>query len=76
MRGKKFQDAIELYKLNIELHTQTAGWFDSLSEVYELVGDKQNMQLISNQFVDMLLGKPELTNQEKSIEQNAEKRLQ
>jgi tetratricopeptide (TPR) repeat protein len=73
---KKYKEAIAIFKLNTGLHPQDANLFDSLSEGYETSGDTTNMKLVAGSVISMLSKKENLTEQEKSLKTNAEKRLQ
>lgn len=75
LREHKFQDAIEVFKLNTEMHPDDANFFDSLAEGYELSGDKENMKKVSANVMDMLSKKATLTNDEKTLQEVAGKRL-
>jgi dienelactone hydrolase len=39
LRGTRTRDAVELFKLNVELYPRSANTFDSLAEAYEVTGD-------------------------------------
>lgn len=75
LNQKKYEEAIAVFKLNISLHPDEANWFDSMAEAYELSGDKENMKKISQKVLDILAKKTELSQQEKSYRETAEKRL-
>lgn len=72
---KKFKEAIEVFKLNTELHPDDANLFDSLAEGYETDGDKENMKKNSQKVIDILKKKTTLTEFEKAIKETAEKRI-
>ena len=67
--------AIGIFRLNTELHPDDANLFDSLAEAYETSGDQENMKKISNHVLSLLAAKKTLTNNEKGLQANAEKRL-
>lgn len=46
MRQKKFKEALEFLKLNVEMYPQSANVYDSLGEAYLQIGDKN--QAITN----------------------------
>jgi hypothetical protein len=64
-----------VFKLNTELHPGDANLFDSLAEGYELTGDKENMKKVSVAVIDILTKKANLSDAEKGLKENAEKRL-
>ena len=41
LQGKKIQEAIEIFKLNVEAYPKYANGYDSLAEAYMLNGDKE-----------------------------------
>ena len=41
LREKKFQDAIQIFKLNVEIHPDYANGYDSLGEAYMANGEKE-----------------------------------
>lgn len=73
---KKYKEAIEIFKLNTELHPGDANLFDSLAEGYEASGDKESMKKASANVVALLSKKDNLNDNEKTLIANAEKRLQ
>jgi len=75
LNEKKYKEAISIFKLNTELHPGEANLFDSLAEAYELSGDKEKMKATSVAIIDMLNKKDSLTDFEKGLKANAEKRL-
>ena len=75
LNEKKYKEAIEIFKLNTELHPGDANLFDSLAEGYELSGDKENMKKMSVIVMDLLSKKSNLSDAEKGLKANAEKRL-
>lgn len=75
LNEKKYEEAIGVFTLNIELHPNEANFFDSLAEGYEASGDKENMQKISQEVRRILSRKTSLTEAEKSLEATAERRL-
>ena len=75
LNERKYKEAIEVFKLNTELHPGDPNLFDSLAEGYELSGDKENMKKISLAVMDMLNKKDSLNNSEKGLRGNSEKRL-
>ncbi len=75
LNERKFKEAIEVFKLNTELHPGDANLFDSLDEGYELSGDKENMKKVSEITMEILNKKDQLSEAEKGLKENAEKRL-
>ena len=75
LQEKKYKEAIEVFKLNTEIHPENANVFDSLAEGYELSGDKENMKKTSVMVMDLLNKKTNLSDAEKGLKGNAEKRL-
>jgi hypothetical protein len=75
LNERKFNEAIEVFKLNTEFHPGDPNLFDSLSEGYELAGDKENMKKMSGIVIGILNKKDSLSNAEKGLKENAEKRL-
>jgi predicted Zn-dependent protease len=72
---KKYREAIEIFKLNTEMHPGDANLFDSLAEAYELSGDKENMKKISSTVMDILNKKTSLNDADRGVKENSEKRL-
>ncbi|MFI5155724.1 MAG: tetratricopeptide repeat protein [Chitinophagales bacterium] len=70
-----YKEAIAIFSLNIRLHPNDANLFDSLAEGYERSGDKENMKQASSNVLGLLLKKSALTDSEKALQSNAEKRL-
>jgi tetratricopeptide (TPR) repeat protein len=75
LNQKKYKEAIGIFKLNTELHPNDPNLFDSLAEAYELSGDKDNMKQVSVVQMEMLNRKDSLSDFEKGLKANAEKRL-
>ena len=75
LNERKYEEAIGVFKLNSELHAEDANLFDSLAEGYELSGDKENMKKISGIVMEILNKKDSLSDAEKGLKENAEKRL-
>jgi dienelactone hydrolase len=75
LNERKFNEAIEVFKLNTELHPGDANLFDSLAEGYELSGDKENMKKVSGIVMEILNKKDNLSDAEKGLKENAQKRL-
>ena len=75
LNEKKYKEAVEVFKLNTELHPGDANLFDSLAEGYELTGDKENMKKVSEMIMGILAKKSNLSDAEKGLKGNAEKRL-
>ena len=75
LNEKKYKEAIGIFKLNTELHPGDANLFDSLAEGYEITGDKEHMKKASVIVMDLLNKKDSLTDPEKGLKENAEKRL-
>ena len=75
LNERKFKEAIEVFKLNTELHPGDPNLFDSLAEGYELSGDKENMKSVSGIVMEILSKKDSLSDAEKGLKGNAEKRL-
>ena len=61
--------------LNKEIHPVVAIFFDSLAEGYEQSGDKDNMKKTSATVMEILNKKTTLTDAEKGLQTNAERRL-
>jgi len=72
---KKYDESIQVFKLNVQIHPDDANLWDSLAEGYEATGDKENTKKASQQVLDLLNKKPSLTNPEKSLKETAERRL-
>ncbi len=75
MSEHKYAEAIGVFTLNTELHPDDANLFDSLGEAYEQSGDKENMKKIATIVIDLLNKKTSLTDDERSLKGNAERRL-
>jgi tetratricopeptide (TPR) repeat protein len=75
LRENKYKEAIAIFQLNTELHPGDANLFDSLAEGYEMWGDKESMKKASENVVALLSKKDKLTDNEKALKTNAEKRL-
>lgn len=75
LRERDYKAAIEIFKLNTELHPGDANLFDSLAEGYEESGDKESMKKASATVMSLLSKKDNLTDNEKALKANAEKRL-
>jgi hypothetical protein len=75
LSGKKYKEAISIFKLNVELHPEDVNLFDSLSEAYETVGDKENMKKASQRVLDLLAKKTTLTEADKSLKEAATRRM-
>jgi len=75
LQEQKYREAIEIFKLNTEMHPGDANLFDSLAEGYELSGDKENMKKVSEIIMGLLNKKAGLSDADKGIKGNAEKRL-
>lgn len=75
LNAKQYDDAIAVLTLNAELHPKEANWIDSLAEAYEKKGDKANMKRVAKIVLDLLAEKKELTDFEKALKQNQEKRM-
>jgi len=71
----KYAEAVGIFKLNTELHPGDPNLFDSLAEGYELSGDTENMRKVSLIVMDLLNKKDSLTDADKGLKTNAEKRL-
>jgi tetratricopeptide (TPR) repeat protein len=74
--SKKFPEAIAILTLNNELYPGNTFWQDRLAQAYEEAGDKENAKKVSREVLDLLGSKTTLTDGEKSLMQNAERRLQ
>ena len=46
MQMKRVKDAIEIFKLNVEMYSQGFNTYDSFGEAYMENGDKQDMGFI------------------------------
>lgn len=75
LRQHKFKEAIEIFKLNTELHPGDANLFDSLAEGYELSGDKENARKMAGMVMNILGNKQTLSDAEMGLKENAERRL-
>ena len=75
LNEKKYKEAIAIFSLNTEFHPDDANLFDSLAEGYELSGDKENMKKTAVRVMDLLSKKSNLSNAEKGLVDNAQKRL-
>lgn len=75
LNEKNYESAIGVFKLNNRLHPEDPNFMDSLAEGYEVSGDVTNMKKISQSVVDMLNAKITPTDFEKSLKDNAMKRL-
>ena len=75
MGEQKYKEAVGVFKLNTELHPDDPNLFDSLAEGYEQSGDKENMKKASAIVMEILNKKPTLTDAEKRLKSNAERRL-
>ncbi|MDX1943559.1 MAG: hypothetical protein SFU99_23535, partial [Saprospiraceae bacterium] len=75
LNEKKYKEAIGVFTLNAEWHRDNAGWVDSLAEAYEVTGDKANMKKISQLVLDLLNQKTTLTDGEKALKQENERRI-
>jgi len=72
---QKYKEAVGVFKLNTELHPDDPNLFDSLAEGYEQSGDNENMKKTSAIVMDILNKKTTLTDAEKGLKSNAERRL-
>ena len=72
---QKYEEAVGVFKLNTELHPDDPNLFDSLAEGYEQSGDSENMKKTSAIVMDILNKKTTLTDAEKGLKSNAERRL-
>lgn len=75
MGEKKYDDAIAVFGMNIYMHPTDVNWIDSLTEAYEMKGDLEKMRYYAKLTVDLLTAKNNLSDFEKSLKANAEKRL-
>jgi hypothetical protein len=75
LNDKKFNEAIGVFVLNTELHPDEANFFDSLTEAYELSGDKTNMKKSAARVLEILNSKTVLSDSEKALKENAELRM-
>lgn len=71
---KKYKEAIGVFQLNAEWHPDNANWIDSLAEAYETMGDKENTRKIAQQVLAILDKKATLTDAEKALKAQNEKR--
>lgn len=76
MSEKKVDDAIAIFGMNVYMHPTDVNWIDSLTEAYEAQGDKVKVKEYAQKVINILKEKKELTDFEKSLRANAEKRLQ
>lgn len=72
---KKYKEAVETFRLNTELHPLDPNLFDSLAEAYELSGEPENMKKVSGIVLELLNKKEGLSDADKGLKGNAEKRL-
>lgn len=75
LNEKNYENAIAIFKLNNKLHPEDPNLMDSLAEGYEASGDFANMKKISQSVVDMMNARSSPTDFEKSLKENAMKRL-
>jgi hypothetical protein len=75
LNEKKYDEAIGVFKLNIQLHSDDPNFYDSLAEAYEDSGDQINMKATSAQVLDILNKKSTLTDFEKGLKASAERRI-
>ena len=75
LQGHQYPEAIGVFTLNTELHPDDPNLFDSLSEGYEQSGDKENMKKYASAVMDILNKKTSLTDSEKGLKENSERRL-
>ena len=75
MGEQKYKEAVGVFKLNTELHPDDPNLFDSLAEAYEQSGDTENMKKTSAIVMEILNKKTTLTDAEKGLKSNAERRL-
>lgn len=71
----QYDEALEIFKLNTELHPDDANFFDSLAEGYEGKGDTENAKKVSNSVLALLTKKTVLNDNEKALKESAERRL-
>ncbi|PWT97452.1 MAG: hypothetical protein C5B52_13895 [Bacteroidetes bacterium] len=71
----RYKEAIGVFKLNIILHPDDPNLYDSLCEGYERSGDNENARKYAAITKEMLDKKSNLTDAEKGLMGNAEKRL-
>ena len=76
LNQKKYKEALAIFKLNTELHPADPNLFDSLAEAYELSGDKENTKKVAVYVMDLLAKKDSLSEADKGLKGNAQKRLQ
>jgi tetratricopeptide (TPR) repeat protein len=74
LNEKKYEEAIGVFTLNIELHPEEANFFDSLAEAYEIAGDHENKKKMSGKVMQILNKKATLSDAEKSLKDTAERR--
>lgn len=74
LNDHKYTEAIEIFKFNALLHSDDANLMDSLAEAYEAVGDTENKKKIAQQVLDLLDKKANLTDGEKALKEQNEKR--
>ncbi|MBC7949869.1 MAG: hypothetical protein H7Y42_18440 [Chitinophagaceae bacterium] len=75
LNEKKYPEAMEIFKFNVELHPEEPNFFDSLAEGYEAVGEKDKMKSTSTIVLHLLEKKTTLSELEKGLKANAESRL-
>jgi hypothetical protein len=47
-KRQRYEDAIRLLKLNLDIYPESASSYDSIAKLYRLTGDKKNAELYSN----------------------------
>jgi hypothetical protein len=75
LNEKKYKEAIAIFKLNTELHPTDPNLFDSLAEGYESSGDPEKSKAMSGIVMELLNKKTSLTDAEKGLKANAQKRM-
>jgi predicted alpha/beta superfamily hydrolase len=72
LRSKSYDPALNLFKLNVELHPNSPNTYDSLAECYLTMGDKQK----AKEYYELAIQKnPGRTDNDKRILQNSKAKL-
>jgi tetratricopeptide (TPR) repeat protein len=74
---KKIEEAIQIFKLNVQLHDQDPNFYDSLGEAYQISGKHpQEMKKVSEKILE-LLPNDKINNDElkKGLKKQAEERI-
>jgi hypothetical protein len=72
---KKIKEAIGIFEFNVEMHPEDTNFIDSLVEGYEIDGQTEKVKELSKRILAILAAKPTLSEPEKGLKGNAERRL-